>query len=287
MGRRACRRRISSWTCETPFSDGAVADKRASNIKRKSSPEEDPPSSGWQISWLFKEGGHEKSSPRGTTCARRGTALAPRIACWSTSRSRRWPKPATVPLHGRQAGLTRATLQVSGAHLALRFAIGACHPAYSDFASARLQSSHLPPASNHTMDASVPPATQIGLPEPRASLADARHAAPDSVLVSHALCPYVQRAAIVLAERAWRSSAGTSTRGQAGLVQEHLAIEQDTGAAGGRRGDLRVCRHLRVPRRDGTAPPAPDERSAAGATSIVDGVRLGAAEFDRGVLQRH
>ena len=81
------------------------------------------------------------------------------------------------------------------------FAIGACHPAYSDFASARLQSSHLPPASNHTMDASVPSATQIGLPEPRASLADARHAAPDLVLVSHALCPYVQRAAIVLAEK--------------------------------------------------------------------------------------
>ncbi|WP_084084460.1 glutathione S-transferase family protein [Cupriavidus sp. USMAA2-4] len=51
------------------------------------------------------------------------------------------------------------------------------------------------------MDASVPSATQIGLPEPRASLADARHAAPDLVLVSHTLCPYVQRAAIVLAEK--------------------------------------------------------------------------------------
>jgi glutathione S-transferase len=34
---------------------------------------------------------------------------------------------------------------------------------------------------------------------------------PPLVLVSHALCPYVQRAAIVLAEKASRSSAATST----------------------------------------------------------------------------
>ena len=119
-------------------------------------------------------------------------------------------------------------------------------------------------------------------------------AQPKLTLISHKLCPYVQRAVIALdrKSRAVRAPRHRSCQ-QARLVLARLAARQDAGAAGAcpakvgtgfakrdmrkqqRDGHLRVRRDPRISRGDAAEPAAPCRSPRPRRASRLDRVRLG------------
>ena len=98
-------------------------------------------------------------------------------------------------------------------------------------------------------------------------------------LISHKLCPYVQRAVIALTEKGVGRADRYRSRQQAGLVPEDFAARQGAGAAcrdrGRRGGAVREQCDLRVHRGDARRRKAASAGCArAGAASRLDGVRL-------------
>ena len=101
-------------------------------------------------------------------------------------------------------------------------------------------------------------------------------------LISHKLCPYVQRAVIALTEKGVAVRADRyRSRQQAGLVSGDLSARQDAGAAGRRHRDFRVGRHSGIS--GGNAA----EAAASGGCAWARAEHRAWIEFGSAVLQRH
>ncbi len=114
---------------------------------------------------------------------------------------------------------------------------------------------------------------------------------PALTLVSHALCPYVQRAAIVLAEKG-----ATFERRTVDLANKPdwflrisplgktpvLLVGNERNQTPG----IRIRGDLRVPGRHDRAPPSSGRRARARAASQLDGVWLVDPQHHRGFLRR-